>query len=254
VFAGPAELSEPENRNLVHLVERFPNIKFSMNLHSSGNYFMWSPGAYVLPGRITLARPAVGDEAYFWAASNRILTEIKRYRNLAVTPARTGPIADVLYSAAGNSGDRLWYVNDIYAWNFEVGGAGFQPSPAEAHDQTMEFANGLVELMRVAHDFGKDHDRPVTTAVLTTNEDGTVTLAFNRSEPATIFYTTDGSRPTFASPQIQSAGIRLLDETLSFSVDTTVTWFSIDSAGNIENNYNPNGTKKNYNRVFVDVP
>ena len=254
VFAGPAELSEPENRNLVHLVESFPNIKFSMNLHSSGNYFMWSPGAYSLPGRITLARPAVGDEAYFWAASNRILTEIKRYRNLAVTPARTGPIADVLYSAAGNSGDRLWYVNDIYAWNFEVGGAGFQPSPAEAHDQTMEFANGLMELMRVAYDFGKDHDRPVTTAALTTNDDGTVTLAFTRSEPATIFYTTDGSRPTFASPQIGSAGIRQLDETLSFTVDTTVNWFSIDSAGNIENNYNPNGSKKNYNRVFVDVP
>jgi hypothetical protein len=33
-----------------------------------------------------------------------------------------------------------------------------------------------------------------------------------------------------------------------------MNWFSIDSAGNIENNYNPNGTKKNYNRVFVDVP
>jgi hypothetical protein len=254
VFAGPSELSEPENRNLVHLVETYDNIKFSMNLHSSGNYFMWSPGAYALPGRVTLARPAVGDEAYFWAASHRILTEIKRHRNLAVTPARTGPIADVLYSAAGNSGDRLWYVNDIYAWNFEVGGAGFQPGSTEAHEQTMEFANGLMELVRVAYDFGKDHDRPVTSATLAENPDGTVELTFNRSEPATIFYTVDGSRPTFTSSQIQSAGIRLLDETLTFDVDTTVTWFSIDSAGNIENNYDPNGTKKNFNRVFVDVP
>ena len=24
----------------------FPNIKFAMNVHSSGGYFMWPPGAY----------------------------------------------------------------------------------------------------------------------------------------------------------------------------------------------------------------
>ena len=111
VYSGPSELSEPESRNVTWLADNFPNIRFSMNLHSSGNYFMWSPGSYSLPGRITLPRPTVGQEAFFYAASNRMLSEIKRYRNMAVTPARTGPICDVLYSAAGNSGDRLWYVN-----------------------------------------------------------------------------------------------------------------------------------------------
>ena len=255
VFAGPAELSEPESSNVTWLADTYPNIRFSMNLHSSGNYFMWSPGSYVLEGRVTLPRPTVGQEAFFWASSNRILTEIKKSRGLAVTPARTGPIADVLYSAAGNSGDRLWYVNGIYAWNFEVGGAGFQPDWDEAHAETMEFANGLMELMEIALDFGKDSKRPNTSLVTSPGASaGSVDVEFDRTEPVTIFYTLGGSRPTFTSPQLMSAGIRELDEILTLTSDTTVHWFSIDSAGNIENNYNPEGRGTNYNKAFVDVP
>jgi Zinc carboxypeptidase/Chitobiase/beta-hexosaminidase C-terminal domain len=247
VFAGPAELSEPESSNVTWLADTYPNIRFSMNLHSSGNYFMWSPGSYVLDGRVTLPRPTVGEEAFFWASSNRILTEIKKYRNLAVTPARTGPIADVLYSAAGNSGDRLWYENGIFAWNFEVG-FSFQPSWDEAHAETMEFANGLMELMRVAFDYGKDSKRPDTSAVFSAaDEAGMVDVDFDRTEPVTIFYTLDGSRPTFASPQLVSAGIRELDETLTVADGTVIHWFSIDAAGNIENNYNPEGNGQNFN-------
>ncbi|HSK15898.1 MAG TPA: M14 family zinc carboxypeptidase, partial [Gaiellaceae bacterium] len=107
-YRGPAELSEPENKNVDWLASR-PNIKFSMNLHSSGNYFMWSPGSYATPGRISAPRPTLAEESFFWGASSQILTAIKRHRGLSVTPARTGPISDVLYSAAGNSGDMLWY-------------------------------------------------------------------------------------------------------------------------------------------------
>jgi uncharacterized protein YbjQ (UPF0145 family) len=223
-YHGPAELSEPESHNLTWFADNHPQIRFSMNLHSSGNYFMWSPGAYSLPGRVTLPRPSVGDEAFFWAASGRILSEIKTYRNLAVTSQRTGPICDVLYSAAGNSGDRLWYVNEFYAWNFEVG-TSFQPNWTEAHAETMEFSNGLMELFRVAYDYGKDHQRPKTSLEVLDSGDGWTEIGFDRSEPATIFYTLDGSRPTFSSDQIQSAGIRLLDETLTLTEDTDVSWF-----------------------------
>ena len=133
-----------------------------MNLHTSGNYFMWSPGAYTTPGRLSAPRPTLEEESFFWGASARILTEIKRYRGMAVTPARTGPISDVLYSAAGNSGDMLWYKYGIYAWNFEVGTAvpaavlERGPDGASAHAESQEFANGLIELMRVAYDFDKD--------------------------------------------------------------------------------------------------
>ncbi|MCM0678296.1 M14 family metallopeptidase [Micromonospora phytophila] len=252
-YAGPSELSEPENRNLDWLASR-PNITFSMNLHSSGNYFMWSPGAYALPGRLSAPRPTLAEESAFWGASSRILTAIKRHRNLAVTPARTGPISDVLYSAAGNSGDMLWYKYGIYAWNFEVG-TSFQPEWNEAHHETLEFANGLVELMRVARDFDKDRTRPESTlSVAPGSTPGTVNVTFGVTEPAAVFYTLDGSTPTYSSTRYGSAGIREGGETLTVPAGTTFYWFSVDSAGNVENNYIPDGTGRNFRKGQAVLP
>jgi len=248
VYAGPSELSEPEDQNLDWLAAH-SNIRFSMNLHSSGNYFMWSPGAYALPGRISAPRPTLGQESFFWGASARILTAIKRHRNLAVTPARTGPISDVLYSAAGNSGDMLWYKYGIYAWNFEVG-TSFQPDWDEAHDETLEFANGLVELMRVAHDFDTDHTRPESVISVTPGAAaGMVDVTFTVTEPAAIFYTLDRSTPTYASTLYASAGIREGGQTLTVPAGTRIHWFSVDAAGNVENNYTPDGGSRNYRKA-----
>jgi hypothetical protein len=247
VYHGPSELSEPENKNLDWLASR-PNITFSMNLHSSGNYFMWSPGSYALPGRISAPRPTLSEESFFWGASSQILTAIKRHRGLSVTPARTGPISDVLYSAAGNSGDMLWYKYGIYAWNFEVG-TSFQPNWTEAHDETMEFANGLVELMRVARSFDKDNTRPESQIVVTESSTaGMVNLKFDASEPAAVFYTLDGSTPTLSSTLYASAGIREGGELLTVPEGTTVHWFSVDAAGNVEQNYQPDGKSKNFRK------
>ncbi|MFI7644817.1 M14 family metallopeptidase [Micromonospora sp. NPDC049460] len=252
-YAGPSELSEPENRNVDWLAAR-PNIRFSMNLHSSGNYFMWSPGAYALPDRVSAPRPTLAEESAFWGASSRILAAIKRHRNMAVTPARTGPISDVLYSAAGNSGDMLWYKYGIYAWNFEVG-TSFQPEWDEAHDETMEFANGLVELMRVARDFAKDNSRPRSTlTVAPSSTPGMVTVTFSTSEPAAVFYTLDRAAPTYASILYGSAGVREGGETLTVPAGTTVHWFSVDSAGNVENNYRPDGNGTNYRQGTAVLP
>jgi hypothetical protein len=117
----------------------------------------------------------------------------------------------------------------------------------------MEFANGLTELLWVAYDYGKDHRPPETTLIATDNGDGTTGVDFDRTEPVTIFYTLDGSRPTFESPVIASGGIRQLDETLIFTEDTLVHWFSVDAAGNIENNFDPSGFGDNYNKVLVTV-
>lgn len=255
VFSGPSELSEPESSNIAWLPETFPNIEFAMNTHSFGNYFMWSPGAYSVPGRITLPRPDFGDEAFFWAASQQILTAIKEHRDTVVTPARTGPIADVLYSAAGNSGDHLWYDDGIFAWNFEVGDAGFQPPfDDEGHDQALEFANGLIELFRVAHQFDTDNQRPSSSLEPGQGRyDGPVEMAFAASEPVTIFYTLDGSAPTTSSPMIQSAGVREGAESITIFETTTVHWFAVDSAGNIEKNYDPESNANNYNKARVTI-
>jgi hypothetical protein len=163
-YAGTGELSEAESSNVIALAKAHPNIKYSLNVHSYGGYFMWSPGAYKVPGRITLPRPSIDEAKYFQDSARRIVGAISAGRGTVTWPAYTGPVADVLYSAAGNSADQLYYELGIVAWNFEVGndiwneqtgqweGVGFQPPFAEAHAESQEYADGLMELVRIARD------------------------------------------------------------------------------------------------------
>jgi hypothetical protein len=122
VYTGPSEASEPEIQNELWIADTFDNIKFSNNIHSFGGYFMWAPGAY-LPDRAEgeLDHPNIGVEKYFFEAGDRILNRIKDVRNTAILPERTGPIADVLYSAGGNSADEHWYKRGVIAYSFETG-------------------------------------------------------------------------------------------------------------------------------------
>ena len=126
VYAGPTEASEPEIQNEFWIADTFDNIKFSNNIHSFGGYFMWAPGTY-LPdrGEGDAVHANIGVEKYFFAAGDRILNRIKDVRNTAILPERTGPIADVLYSAGGNSADEHWYVRDVIAYSFETGADRF---------------------------------------------------------------------------------------------------------------------------------
>jgi hypothetical protein len=169
VSSGPGELSEPESRNIIALAKAHPNIKYAMNVHSYGGAFMWPPGAYKFDGRITLPRPSIEESAEFLSAAKQIVSSIAAYRGTVTWPTFTGPVADVLYSAAGNSADQLYYDYGIFAWDFEVGtflwnsaiqdweGVGFQPPYAEAHAEAMEYASGLVQLVRVAAEYQKTH-------------------------------------------------------------------------------------------------
>jgi hypothetical protein len=126
VYTGPFEASEPEIRNELWIADSFPNIKFSNNIHSFGGYFMWAPGTY-LPdrGEGDAVHANIGVEKYFFAAGDQILNRIKEVRGTAILPERTGPIADVLYSAAGNSADEHWYNRDVIAYSFETGADRF---------------------------------------------------------------------------------------------------------------------------------
>jgi zinc carboxypeptidase/chitobiase/beta-hexosaminidase-like protein len=126
VFAGPVEASEPEIKNELWIADTFKNIKFSNNIHSFGGYFMWAPGTY-LPdrGEGDAVHANIGVEKYFFQAGDKILNRIKEVRNTAILPERTGPIADVLYSAAGNSADEHWYNRGVIAYSFETGADRF---------------------------------------------------------------------------------------------------------------------------------
>ncbi len=261
-FSGPSELSEPEAKNEVWLTEQNPNIKFAMNIHSHGGYFMWAPGAYVREGRQTLPRPSQAEEDYFWASSSTILSRIQDERGTAIWPGRTGPVADVLYSAAGNSADEHWYNRSIFAWNFEVGSplwneeqgrwesVGFQPPFAEGYEESQEFAAGIIGMLEVAQAYGTDRVPPRSTLVET--EDGWM---FSSTEPATIHYTTDGSRPTYDSPRVQPAEVRGDAEALDLGPGrTTVRWFSVDIAGNVEKRYDPLRSTRGFNQKTITVP
>ena len=99
-----------------------------MNVHSYGGYFMWPPGAYAMPGRVTLPRPSAEEAAMFQASAKRIVGAIAASRGTVTWPSRTGPVADVLYSAAGNSADQLYYELGIFAWDFEIGNDRWNPT------------------------------------------------------------------------------------------------------------------------------
>ncbi|MEU7801615.1 M14 family zinc carboxypeptidase [Micromonospora arborensis] len=171
-YSGTAELSEAESSNVIALAQAHPNIKFAMNVHSYGGYFMWPPGAYRADGRITLPRPSIDESTLFLNSARRIVGAIAQERGTVTWPSQTGPVADVLYSAAGNSADQLYYELGIFAWDFEVGndrwnaatneweGVGFQPPFDEAHGESQEYAGGLVEMVRVARDYAAAQPAP----------------------------------------------------------------------------------------------
>jgi hypothetical protein len=48
-----------------------------------------------------------------------------------------------------------------------------------------------------------------------------------------------------------AAGIREPGEALTVPAGTTVHWFSVDSAGNVEKNYRPDGNGNNFNKLKV---
>ena len=128
-FSGPSEVSEPEIKNEHWVVDTFPKIKFAMNLHTHGGYFMWAPGAYKSAGRVTLPAPNIGIERYFFEVSDDVLSHIKSSRDTTILPQRTGPIADVLYSAAGNSADDMYYRKGIIGYSFEAGAQRITVNP-----------------------------------------------------------------------------------------------------------------------------
>ncbi|MEV7006755.1 M14 family metallopeptidase [Streptosporangium sp. NPDC051022] len=265
VFAGPAELSEPEARNEVWLTRKYPNIRFAMNTHSYGGYFMWPPGSYKEAGREVLPRADLGTENYYWESSRNILSAVQERRGTAIWPGRTGPVPDVLYSAAGNSADEHWYNRGIIGWDFEVGAdlydatakqfqpVGFQPPFAEGHEEAMEFSSGQIAILEVAQSFAADRERPESKLKVTARSGTSTTFTFTLDEPANVYYTLDGSRPTLNSRKLTSSGIREGTQQITVDRTTEVHWFSVDIAGNVERGYRPDGTGGNYRRERVEV-
>lgn len=250
IYAGPSEASEPEIKNELWIADTYSNIKFAINVHSYGGYFMWSPGAYVRQGRVTLPAPNIGVEAYFFSGADLILNRIKEERATVVLPERTGPIADVLYSAAGSSADEQWYGRGIISYAFETGvdrfistqsglqlfEVGFQPEFAtEGLYEALEFASGNYGLLETALEYAFDDEPPVANIV----PDGGVSQTPIRAtfqyvnEPSVIYYTLDGSTPTTASTTWDATGPRQPGQVFLFDQTTTIKWIAKDIKGNV---------------------
>ncbi|HWK28628.1 MAG TPA: M14 family zinc carboxypeptidase [Solirubrobacter sp.] len=246
---GPEPLSEPEAKNDAWIVDTFPNIKFSNNIHTYGGYFMWSPGAYTSAGRVTLPAPNIGVEGYFFKAADTIIERISQYRGSVVLPQRTGPIADVLYSAAGNTADDHWYRKGIIAYSFEAGSdrfssttsgtsqsaVGFQPAFAtEGRHEAMEFANGNYGLMEAALEYSRDTEKPVAKMTNVGASNAPIDTTFEWvNEPSVIHYTTDGSTPTLDSPAWNADAPRQPGQRFRITETSTFKWIAKDMKGNV---------------------
>ena len=110
-----------------------------------------------------------------------MLDRIKSHRRTAILPQQTGPVIDVLYSAAGNSADEAYYSNGIIGFDFEIGAQHFNDTgsgPAtcnpgqqppfgtnttnpcllnEGFHEAMEFASGNYGLLNEALDVLQRH-------------------------------------------------------------------------------------------------
>ena len=98
----------------------------------------------------------------------------------------------------------------------------------------MEYANGIMEMFRIASDFGKDKAAATSSLVPAGQSDSPKGVRFEVSEPATVYYTTDGTEPTVQSPRYKQIEFREPGETLWVENTTTFKWFSVDAAGNME--------------------
>jgi hypothetical protein len=250
IYAGPAKASEPETRNEMWLLDTYPNIRFSVNVHSYGGYFMWSPGAYLPAGRVTLPAPNIGVEAYFFAGADRVLNRIKEDRETVVFPERVGPVTDVMYSGAGGSIDYQWYNKGVIAYAFETGTerfvatpwglqlapVGFQPDfAAEGQAEAMEFASGNYGLLETALQYAFDEEPPVADLVPEGGISPTPIRATFQyvNEPAVIYYTLDGSTPTISSTTWDAMGPRQPGQVFLFDRTTTIQWIAKDMKGNV---------------------
>ncbi len=165
----------------------------------------------------------------------------------------------MLYSAAGNSGDMLWYKYGIYAWDFEVGST-FQP-PFEAETPTGPAPTRRPWSSPTAS--SRCCGSPATTTptrcrptsevkVTSSATEGKVNVEFTTSEPASVFYTTDGTVPNLRVDDVRRRRPARGRRAPQVDEGAEVRWITVDSRGNVERNFVP-GREGNYRTWIAEV-
>ena len=171
-----------------------------------------------------------GTLNFFDQTASHVLDRHHRPPQTAILPQKTGPVIDVLYSAAGNRADEAWYVNGIVGYDFEIGdskgyqrqlqGTGFQPcygavssrrsaptpatptSSTRATTKAWSSPTATTRCSRSALEYANDTTAPVVgTRRDVGRQARTYSVKFTTNEASSIYYTTDGSTPTTASTE-----------------------------------------------------
>jgi Zinc carboxypeptidase/von Willebrand factor type A domain len=136
-YRGPEALSEPENRNVVALLEQFPNILTAVDCHSFGeDIFRPQPtGGLAIPSQ-PVAPP---DHAIYLA--------LEAAMNAAIGSVSPGKSYDTgtTNNHAGTLDDYLFLAHRIFGFTLECG-QDFQPPIAEALHVVREVVAALLAL------------------------------------------------------------------------------------------------------------
>ena len=160
----------------------------------------------------------------------------------------------MLYSSAGNVREELYFNYGVFAFGWEVGGSvyntghrqlpgGLVPAAVgrrperrqrpQRDDGVRQRRDGDVpDRRRLGH--GQDARDLVAAPARGQSDSPDRRAASSTNEPATIYYTTDGTTPTLDSPRYKQTEFREPGETLWVEQTTTFQWFSVDAAGNLE--------------------
>jgi hypothetical protein len=229
----------------------FRNIKFANNIPPTA---ACSCGrlAYTA-ARVPLPYPPYGTLNFFDQTAKNVLDGIKSHRGITIVPTQTGPVIDVLYSAAGNSADEAYYANGIIGFDFEIGTITTRtrrpaslraavpanrrsaPPPTRARPTRASTSRwstpAVTSACSTAMAYGAARPRPSSRRLAApANVTQNVKFTSNRRARST---TLDGSTSTTASTEWKPPRACALPLPISITDDATLKWIATDFKGNV---------------------
>ena len=241
----------PRPRTRSRIQSKYPNIKFAMNMHSYGGYFMWPPGAYKAAAR--RCRPPYGTEN----SSTRRRPRSERSTATAVrrSPGATGPVRTSC-TRPPVTAPTSHYNRGIIGWDFEVGATeargGRHDRIPRLSAQVRPDANRRQPQPRQRGRSTRASSKPTATTRCCSPRSTTRATrpprpphgdrrdAVERSCGREVhderggldLLHDDGSTPTTASTEWKPIRPRELPDPVEIGANTTLKWIAVDFKGN----------------------